>query len=80
MRRRPAPTRFMTDAQLRAHFGLTARALARLRATRGFPQRDPLVNRTDKRAVDNFFDRRSGLILHGGGGNFAVIDGEENFA
>lgn len=72
--------RFMTDEQLRDHFGLSERAMTRLRATKGFPQRDALINRTDSRAVGFFFDRRAGLpspmaAING----MAVADGEENF-
>lgn len=72
--------RFMTDDELRAFFGLSERALARLRATNRFPQRDALINKTDRRAVELFFDRRSGLAspmvaIDG----MAAPDGEENF-
>jgi len=73
------PPRFMTDQQLREHFGLTERALTRLRATRRFPQKDGLINRTDRRAVELFFDQRAGIASPFGRGNVAVIDGEENF-
>lgn len=76
----PYPPRFMTDAQLREHFGLSERALNRLRATRRFPPKDGLVNRTDRMAVEIFFDRRAGIAspvaTHD---NLAVVDGEENF-
>jgi len=72
--------RFMTDQQLRDHFGLPERALDRLRATRTFPQKDGLVNKTDRRAVEVFFDRRAGIPSPiAVGGHTAVTDGEENF-
>lgn len=72
--------RFMTDQQLRQWFGLSERALDRLRATRHFPAKDGLVNKTDRRSVEVFFDRRAGLASppHSGG-NPAAVDGEENF-
>jgi hypothetical protein len=72
--------RFMTDEQLRQHFGLSERALDRLRATNSFPRKDELVHKTDRRAVELFFDRRSGIVSFiNVAGNPAVIDGEENF-
>jgi hypothetical protein len=72
--------RFMTDEELRAYFGLSERAMTRLRATKGFPKRDDLINKTDSRAVGFFFDRRAGLpspmaAING----MAAVDGEENF-
>lgn len=74
------PPRFMTDEQLRDHFGLSDRALYRLRMTRTFPQRDQLVNKTDRRAVECFFDRRAGIASPVSAGAIAgAIDGEENF-
>ncbi|TPJ75796.1 hypothetical protein FJ422_30720 [Mesorhizobium sp. B2-6-3] len=72
--------RFMTDQQLRSWFGLSERALDRLRATRNFPPRDKLVNKTDRRSVEVFFDRRAGLDSPvRAGGIPAAVDGEENF-
>ncbi|WP_157928851.1 hypothetical protein [Pararhizobium haloflavum] len=72
--------RFMTDDQLRAYFGLSDRALQRLRATRAFPQRDNLINKTDRRAVELFFDRRAGIASSMGVGTVATaLDGDENF-
>lgn len=72
--------RFMTDQQLREHFGLSERALVRLRATKSFPRKDELINRTDRRAVEVFFDRRSGIASPMAvGAKVAVFDGEENF-
>ncbi len=74
------PPRFMTDEQLREYFGLTERALTRLRATRDFPRRDPLVNKTDRRAVDVYFDRRAKISSSVAVGNIAVDpELEENF-
>lgn len=72
--------RFVNDEELRAYFGLSERALTRLRATTHFPQRDELINKTDRRAVELFFDRRAGLpspmqAIDG----MAFADGEENF-
>ena len=80
LRQREHQPRFMTDEQLREYFGLSERAMDRLRATRTFPRKDDLINKTDRRAVEHFFDRRAGLasFMHVGG-NPAVIDGEENF-
>ena len=72
--------RFMTDEELRTYFGLSERAMTRLRATKGFPQRDQLINKTDSRAVGFYFDRRAGLpspIAAAAG--MAALDGEENF-
>ena len=72
--------RFMTDDELRSFFGLSERALTRLRATNRFPQRDALINKTDRRAVELFFDRRSGLASPMAAINgMAAPDGEENF-
>ena len=72
--------RFMTDDELRSYFGLSERALNRLRATNRFPQRDALINKSDRRAVELFFDRRSGLASPMAAINgMAAPDGEENF-
>lgn len=72
--------RFLTDEELRQCFGLSERALTRLRATQRFPQRDPLINKTDRRAVELFFDRRSGLTSPMSAiSEMALVDGEENF-
>lgn len=72
--------RFMTDSELREHFGLTDRALNRLRATRMFPTKDGLINKTDRRAVELFFDRRAGITSPAFGGDLAAaIDGQEVF-
>ncbi|RWQ16071.1 hypothetical protein [Mesorhizobium sp.] len=68
--------RFMTDHQLRAYFGLSERALTRLRLRQGFPRKDALVNRTDKKAVDRYFDVRAGLTERR---SLVVEDGTENF-
>ena len=72
--------RFLNDEELRACFGLSDRALTRLRATNRFPPKDGLINKTDRRAVELFFDRRSGLpspmaAING----MATPDGEEHF-
>lgn len=72
--------RFMTDGELREWFGLSERAFDRLRATRAFPARDRLVNKTDRRAVEVFFDRRAGLDSPVRAGSVrAGVDREENF-
>lgn len=73
--------RFMTDTELKEHFGLSDRALMRLRATCSFPSKDLLIGKTDSRAVHFFFDRRIGLESDSsrGGDLFAVNDGKENF-
>lgn len=72
--------RFMSDEELRSFFGLSERALTRLRATSRFPQRDGLINKTDRRAVELFFDRRAGLASPVGTSDLlASADGEENF-
>lgn len=75
------PPRFMTDQELRAYFGLSERALIRLRCTPTFPRKDKLTNRTDRRAVDLFFDRRAGIVSSTvvGAVQGAVTDGEEHF-
>ena len=65
----------MTDGELRAFFGLPERALYRLRLTNHFPRRDELIGKTDRRAVERFFDRRAGLV----GSSYGVPDGEENW-
>jgi hypothetical protein len=62
----------MTDEILREHFGLSERALRRLRAMRDFPRKDIITNRTDSKAVDRFFDRRAGLEPHQHGGTPAA--------
>lgn len=73
--------RFLNDEELRACFGLSERALTRLRATTRFPQKDGLINKTDRRAVELFFDRRAGLASPVAAINgMAFIDGEENFS
>jgi hypothetical protein len=72
--------RFMTDGQLRDYFGLTERALMTFRAMQTFPQKDGLINKTDRRAVEIFFDRRAGIPSPSfANGNSAVADGEEDF-
>lgn len=71
--------RFMTDEQIRRYFGLSERALARLRASPRFPRRDGLINKTDRRAVDKFFDLRSGIASPSRADNPVGIDGDENF-
>ena len=73
--------RFMTDQQLRAYFGLSERALGGLRLTGKFPTRDALINKTDTRAVDVFFDQRSGIGSSPERANstMVTVDGKENF-
>jgi hypothetical protein len=80
-RARVPPPRFMTDAELREHFGLSERALRRLRLTGKFPHKDPLIGKTDCRVVDLFFDQRAGLATTSMApcGGFTVTDGEEYF-
>jgi len=74
------PPRFMNDTELRAYFGLSERALNRLRCTPTFPRKDKLTNRTDRRAVDLYFDRRAGIVSSASGDiPVAAIDREENF-
>jgi hypothetical protein len=70
--------RFLTDAELRVVFGLTERALARLRASTGFPRKDALIGKTDRRAVEAFFDRRAGIITQAD--PLLSVDGEEDFS
>ncbi|GHA13587.1 hypothetical protein GCM10007989_05230 [Devosia pacifica] len=70
--------RFMSDEQLRHHFGLSERALRRLRSMRSFPRRDAITNRTDSRMVDRFFDNRAGIDAPSTGSALAA-DGKENF-
>ena len=55
------PPRFMTDEELREHFGLSERALRRCRGMHEFPRREPLIGKTDSKAVDRYFDRLAGL-------------------
>lgn len=66
--------RFMTDAELRQHFGLSERAMTRLRATKHFPRKDPLIGKTDRKVVERFFDHRAGLT-----GPAPIPDGDEHF-
>lgn len=66
--------RFMTDAELRAYFGLSERALRRLRLTGKFPAKDALVGKTDSKAVGHYFDRRASLPP-----GPPYVDGPENF-
>ncbi|AWC22218.1 hypothetical protein CO731_01674 [Aminobacter sp. MSH1] len=58
----------MTDEQLREHFGLSEKALYRLRGLNNFPKKDGLIGKTDSRVVDLFFDQRVGIAspLRGG--------------
>lgn len=69
----------MTDGELCEHFGISERKLRAARSVPGFPKRDPLFGKTDRKAVENWFDRRAGIgnvsIAHG---KPAVIDGKEN--
>jgi hypothetical protein len=66
--------RFMTDKELRAHFGLTERALYRLRHTGRFPAKDNLIGKTDSRAVDRYFDQCEGIVSEA-----LAPDGPESF-
>lgn len=70
--------RFLTDMDLRLHFGLSERALARLRATGRFPGKDGLVGKTDRKLVDAFFDRRAGLADLNAS-DWSSPDGKEHF-
>lgn len=73
------PPRLMTDEELRLHFGLSERGLFRARALPGFPKRDPLFNKTDRKAVEIWFDRRAGIgTFPFGHGTPAMVDGKEN--
>ena len=72
-----AHPRFMTDPELREHFGLSERALNRLKLLPQFPKKDDMVNKTDRKAVDAFLDRRSGLVS--ALASLPVRDGKENF-
>lgn len=73
------PPRFMTEAELRKFFGLSERALNRLRQVRGFPSRDVLISKTDRTAVDRFFDFRAGIEKPGGVKMIEPMDGVECF-
>jgi hypothetical protein len=64
----------MTDEELRRSFGIPQRALRELKKARGFPAKGPLLGKTDSRAVDFFFDLRSGVQT-----GSTVPDGPENF-
>ena len=67
--------RFLTDGELRRVFGLTESALKALRKKRTFPRHHPLFRKTDRRAVDLYFDNESGI------GQISALkpDGRENF-
>ena len=69
--------RFMNDQQLRSHFGISQRALQRLRATGYFPSKDALIGKTDRRAVDRYFDTRAGIPQPPY--SFASDDGQEHW-
>lgn len=71
------PPRMMSDAELRGYFGLSDRALRMLKGDRQFPRKDALVGKTDRKAVDFYFDRRSGLPHPSAVDN--VVDGQEEF-
>ena len=75
-----ARPRWMTDNQLIEAFGLSQRALTALRSNRAFPKRDEVLNKTDSKAVDMFFDNRSGLGVQSSFHGVTAVDGEENFA
>lgn len=68
----------MTDQQLRERFGLSERALKRLRLSFKFPPNDALINKTDSKLVDLFFDQRAGIAspIHDG---LFTVDGKENW-
>lgn len=66
--------RFMSDAEIREYFGLSEGALSRLRMLQQFPRKDPLINKTDRVAVDRFFDYRAGF-----GEAPVAPDGPENW-
>lgn len=72
--------RFQTDDQLIKCFGISQRALNALRSNARFPQRDPVLKKTDSKAVDAFFDSRAGLSFQSPNHIEALEDGEENFA
>ena len=58
--------RFMTDAELKQHFGVGESSLRALRRDPKFPQKmRPELTRTDSRAVDHHFDIRSGIPVTG---------------
>ena len=69
----------MTDGELRAYFGLSERALFRLKLSAGFPQRDSIIIKTDSKAVDDYFDQRAGLASQATTGGMVHRDGTENF-
>jgi hypothetical protein len=71
------PPRMMSDAELRAFFGLSERALRTLRFDKSFPRKDSLIGKTDRKAVDSYFDRRSNLQHPSSVDN--VVDGREEF-
>jgi hypothetical protein len=72
--------RFVTDSDLMRAFGLSKNALAAFRRNPAFPKRDPVLKKTDRKAVDSFFDKRAGLTVHVSPHGQSVHDGEENFA
>ena len=73
----PAAPRMMTDTELQQFFGISAAALKKLRADPRFPRKDGIINKTDRRAVDTYFDIRAGLNNPSMVGKAA--DGKENF-
>ncbi len=58
--------RFMTDAEIRTHFGIDADSLRALRRDPKFPQKmRPELTKTDSRVIDHYFDVRSGVPIAG---------------
>lgn len=58
------PNRGATAAEIAAYLGLSETRFAALLPTlrqSGFPDPDPLIERYDRKAVDSWFDRRSGF-------------------
>jgi len=71
--------RFLYDSEIKARFGLSDKALICLRKCKGFPQRDPIINKTDSDAVAFFFDQRAGMVSLQANGSPAIDPGREYF-
>lgn len=58
--------RFMNDSEIKEHFGIDESSLRALRRDPKFPQKlRPELTRTDSRAIDHYFDVRSGVPIAG---------------
>lgn len=67
----------MTVSELLAYSGLSEHALLRLIG--GFPRKDARTGKTDRKAVDRYFDLGSGLPARFAKGGMAHVDGTDSF-